>query len=197
VAQHMELIPVNAVSSAPHLDQRAAPRMEAREMRDRVLLGKVAGWGLGQGSSHVARESPVRPPLRGLSPQAAATSKRTRVEMREERRVKSKLTVGTGATTTPEPWYARLRRRQREARLARQTTRSSAVTKAAAQPLVSAAAVAPPPPPAPPTGKGKLSREERRRGYAAKGKGRQKMGARRGLPPGLQGRQVARHQACR
>ena len=61
MAQHMKLIPVNAVSSASHFDQRAAPRMTAREMRVHVLLSKVAGWGCGQGRSHVSRESPVRP----------------------------------------------------------------------------------------------------------------------------------------
>jgi hypothetical protein len=43
VAQHMELIPAHAVSSVSSIDQRAALRREAREMRDRDLLGKVAG----------------------------------------------------------------------------------------------------------------------------------------------------------
>ena len=43
VAQHMELIPAHAVSSVSSVDQRAALRREAREMRDRDLLGKVAG----------------------------------------------------------------------------------------------------------------------------------------------------------
>ena len=43
VAQHMELIPMNAVSSASSIGQRAALRRETRGMRDRDLLRKVVG----------------------------------------------------------------------------------------------------------------------------------------------------------
>ena len=62
VAQHMEMIPANAVSSASHTHRRAALRKEAREMRDRDLLGKLAGQGLGKGRSHLTSESPLRSP---------------------------------------------------------------------------------------------------------------------------------------
>jgi hypothetical protein len=174
VVQRMELIPATAVSSASHLENRAAIRMEAWEMCDRDRLAEASCLGLGQGGSHVARESPLRPPLRGRSPQAATTSKRRRVETSEERRMESSQTMGPGATSAQEPWFARLRRKQKEKRRRRAATLIQAVAQSAAQPLMTAASVAPPPPPAPPSGKGKLSRQEKRGGHAAKGKGKQK-----------------------
>jgi hypothetical protein len=188
VAQHMEMIPANAVSSASHTDQRAAPRKEAREMRDRDLLGKIAGQGLGKGRSHLTSEPPLRSPQRSQSPQAGAASKRMRsptpparppalrtgMEPREERRVRFKLTEGPGADAPePEEWYARLRRKQREKRLVRSTTQSLAAAKAAARPPAPVAAVALPPPPAPPVVTGS-------KGIKGKGKGRKGGGKRRG-----------------
>jgi hypothetical protein len=186
VAQHMEMIPAKAVSSASLTAQRAAPRKEARELHSRDLLGKISGQEHGKGRSQLTSESPLRSPQRSQSPQAGAASKRMRsptpparppalrtgMEPREERRVRFKLTEGPGADApVPEAWYARLRRRKREKQLVRATTQSLAEAEAAARPPAPVAAIARPPTPAPPVATGLKG---------IKGKGKGKRGGERG-----------------
>jgi hypothetical protein len=174
VVQRMGLPPAITASGASPFEDRETTRSKAWEVHDHAHLDESPCLGLGPGGSHLARESALRPPRRGLSPQAASTSKRRRSGTSKERRVGSNQAANSWATSAQEPWFARLRKRQKERRRMNAAAQLLAVADAAAQPLTTVASVTPPSPPIRPSGKGNLNRQEKRGGLAAKGKEKQR-----------------------